>query len=247
MKLQNKTAVVTGGSRGIGKAIVKKLATEGANVAIIYVGSKDAAEKLKEEVIKTGVEAKTYRCDVSSFDESKEVLEKIIEDFNGIDILVNNAGIIKDGLVLSMNEEDFDSVISVNLKGTFNMIKNSYRYFMRKKEGRIINISSVVGIVGNAGQANYASSKAGVIGLTKSVAKELAARNVTCNAIAPGYIVTDMTDELNEKTKKQILDSIPMKKLGEGKDVANLVGFLASDEGAYITGEVIKVDGGMAI
>lgn len=247
MSLQNKTAVVTGASRGIGRAIALKLAQKGANVAIIYAGAKDKAEAVKEELLALHVKAEAYCCDVSSLEKTKETVEAIIKDFEGIDILVNNAGIVKDGLVLSMKEEDFDSVININLKGTFNMIKSVYSHLMRKRRGRIINISSVVGINGNAGQANYAGSKAGIIGMSKAVAKELAQRNVTCNVIAPGYIATEMTDALSDKVKEQVQSAIPMKKIGTGEDVANAVAFLASDEAGYITGEVIKVDGGMAM
>lgn len=247
INLQGKNAVVTGASRGIGKAIALKLASLGANVAVIYAGNAQKAAETVAEIEALGVKAKSYVCNVSEFEETKNLVAAVIEDFGGIDILVNNAGVVKDGLVLSMKEEDFDRVIDVNLKGTFNMIKNTYSHFMKKRRGRIINISSVVGLNGNAGQANYASSKAGVIGLTKSVAKELAARGVTVNAVAPGYIATDMTDAIPEKAKEAIVASIPMKHTGEGEDVANAVAFLASDAASYITGEVIRVDGGMAI
>lgn len=247
MSLKGKTAIVTGGSRGIGEAVALKLAGQGANIAIVYVGDESEGANAKANVEKLGVRAELYYCDVSDFEATKEVVEKIIDDFGGIDILVNNAGIVRDSLVLSMKENDFDCVINVNLKGTFNMIKNTYSYFMRKRAGRIVNVASVVGINGNAGQANYSSSKAGVIGLTKSVAKELAGRGVTCNAVAPGYIETDMTNALSDKVKEAIAASIPMKKRGKPEDVANAIAFLASDDASYITGEVIKVDGGMAM
>ena len=247
MSLENKTAVVTGASRGIGLAVAKKLASQGANIAILYVGKEEEGENAKKEVEALGVKVGLYYCDVSSFNESKETVEKIIEEFGGIDILVNNAGIVRDKLVLKMEEADFDAVINVNLKGTFNMIKHTYTHFMKKRAGRIVNVASVVGINGNAGQANYSASKAGVIGLTKSVAKELAGRGVTANAVAPGYIITDMTNALSDKVKDAIEASIPMKKRGLPEDVANAISFLCSDDASYITGEVIRVDGGMAI
>lgn len=247
MDLSGKNAVVTGSSRGIGKAIALKLASLGANIAVVYAGNAEKANETVSEIEALGVKAKAYMCNVADFEEVKALVADIIAEFGGIDILVNNAGIIRDGLVLSMKEEDFDRVIDVNLKGSFNMIKNTYQHFMKKRRGRIINISSIVGINGNAGQANYASAKAGIIGLTKSVAKELAARNVTVNAIAPGYIETDMTNSMPEKAKEAVMSSIPMKRVGQGEDIANAVAFLASDEASYITGEVIKVDGGMAI
>lgn len=247
MSLENKTAVVTGASRGIGLAVAKKLASQGANIAILYVGKEEEGENAKKEVEALGVKVGLYYCDVSSFNESKETVEKIIEEFGGIDILVNNAGIVRDKLVLKMEEADFDAVIDVNLKGTFNMIKHTYTHFMKKRAGRIVNVASVVGINGNAGQANYSASKAGVIGLTKSVAKELAGRGVTANAVAPGYIITDMTNALSDKVKDAIEASIPMKKRGLPEDVANAISFLCSDDASYITGEVIRVDGGMAM
>lgn len=245
--LTGKNAVVTGSSRGIGKAIALKIAECGANVAVVYAGNAEKAAETVAEIESRGVKAKSYSCDVSDFESAKALVGEVIEDFGGIDILVNNAGIIKDGLVLSMKEEDFDKVISVNLKGTFNMIKNTYQHFMKKRKGRIVNISSIVGINGNAGQANYASAKAGIIGLTKSVAKELAARNVTVNAVAPGFIETDMTASMPEKAREAAFSAIPMKRAGQGEDIANAVAFLVSDEASYITGEVLKVDGGMAI
>lgn len=247
MSLENKTAVVTGASRGIGLAVAKKLASQGANIAILYVGKEEEGENAKKEVEALGVKVGLYYCDVSSFNESKETVEKIIEEFGGIDILVNNAGIVRDKLVLKMEEADFDAVINVNLKGTYNMIKHTYTHFMKKRAGRIVNVASVVGINGNAGQANYSASKAGVIGLTKSVAKELAGRGVTANAVAPGYIITDMTNALSDKVKDAIEASIPMKKRGLPEDVANAISFLCSDDASYITGEVIRVDGGMAM
>lgn len=246
-ELTNKNAIVTGASRGIGKAVALKLAALGANVAVVYAGNAEKANETVAEIESLGVKVKAYCCDISSFDSAKELIASVIEEFGGVDILVNNAGIVKDCLVLSMKEEDFDRVIDVNLKGTFNMIKNVYQHMMKKRRGRIINLSSVVGLNGNAGQANYAAAKAGIIGMTKSVAKELAARGVTVNAIAPGFIGTDMTAALSDKNKEAIMASIPAKKMGTPDDIANTVAFLASDEASYITGEVIKVDGGMAM
>lgn len=245
--LNGKTALITGASRGIGKAIALKFAKEGANIAIVYAGNETAANETKNEILSLGVNANIYRCDISDFNTTKELVSSVIADFGGIDILINNAGITKDSLLISMSEENFDAVIDTNLKGAFNMIKHTYSHFIKKRSGRIINMTSVIGITGNAGQANYASAKAGLIGLTKSVAKELASRNVTCNAIAPGFIETDMTDKLSDKMKENVLEHIPLKRLGTPDDIANLAAFLASDAASYITGEVIKIDGGMCI
>lgn len=247
MDLTGKNALITGASRGIGKAIAMKLAGRGANIAIPYLGDPAEAEQTQKEIEALGVKCAMYVCDVSSFEASKEVVEKVIEEFGGIDILVNNAGIVRDKLILSMKEEDFDMVINVNLKGAFNMIKHTYSHFMKKRRGRIISISSIVGLNGNAGQANYSSSKAGLIGLTKSTAKELGGRNITVNAIAPGFIDTDMTQQLSDKVKDAMKAQIPMKRPGTPEDIANLALFLASDEASYITGEVIRVDGGYAM
>lgn len=245
--LQGKIALVTGASRGIGKAIALKLAQCGASVAVVFAGNEIKALETVSEIEAMNVKSKPYKCNVADFEATKQLIDKVITDFGGVDILVNNAGITKDCLMLKMNEEDFDAVIDVNLKGTFNMTKNLYQYFMKKRSGKIVNLSSVVGINGNAGQTNYSASKAGVIGLTKSIAKELASRGVTCNAVAPGYIETDMTSVLSDKAKESITSSIPMKKTGKAEDIANAVAFLVSDEASYITGVVLRVDGGMAM
>lgn len=247
MDFTNKTAVVTGGSRGIGLAIATKLAQGGANIAILYVGDESEGIKAKEELSQYGTKVEQYFCDVSDFEASQKVVEKVIEEFGGIDFLINNAGITRDKLILNMDEKDFDAVIGVNLKGTFNMIKHIYKHFMKKRFGRIVSTSSIVGLNGNAGQANYSASKAGIIGLTKSVAKELAGRGVTANAVAPGYIGTDMTNVLSDKVKDAMKAQIPAKRIGTPDDVANVVAFLCSDEAAYVTGEVIRVDGGLAM
>ena len=245
--LKGKTAVITGGSRGIGKAIALRMAESGADVAIVYAGNETAATETCEQIRQQGVKAASFRCDISNFEETQELVNSILTEFGGIDILVNNAGIVKDSLLLSMKESDFDQVIATNLKGSFNMIKHTYRQFMKKRSGRIINITSVSGITGNAGQANYTSAKAGLIGLTKTVARELASRNVTCNAIAPGFIDTDMTAVMGDKIKETAIATIPLKRMGTPRDIANLAAFLADDEAGYITGEVIKIDGGLCM
>ena len=245
--LENKTALVTGGSRGIGRAIALAMAEEGANIAVVFAGNREAAEKTAAEIAEKGVQARIYQCDVASAGETEAGVKQILDDFGGVDILVNNAGIVRDTLLLRMKEEDFDAVLNTNLKGAYHMIRQLYSHMMRRKSGSIINISSVVGLMGNAAQANYAAAKAGLIGLTKSTAKELASRGVTCNAIAPGYIQSDMTDALPEKAKEAIVSQIPMKHTGLPQDVANLAVFLAGPAASYITGEVIRVDGGMAM
>ena len=245
MSLNGKTALVTGASRGIGRAIALRLAEDGANVAVIYAGSADKAEAVVNEITALGVNAKAYRCNVADSAAVNETVKAVTNDLGKIDILVNNAGITRDGLMLRMKDEDFDAVLDTNLKGAFNMIRACYSGFIRKKSGRIINISSVSGIMGNAGQANYSASKAGVIGLTKSVARELASRGITCNAVAPGFIQTDMTENLGDNNP--LLNSIPLGRMGKPEDIAAAVAFLASDSAAYITGEVLKVDGGLGI
>lgn len=245
--LNNKTAVITGGSRGIGRAIAFAMAKAGANIAVLYAGKVKEAEEVCEVARAFGVRGKSYQCDVADFEATKSTTKQILEDFGGIDILVNNAGITRDKILMQMTEEDFDRVLDINLKGAFHMIRHAYGPMAKKRAGRIINISSVTGLMGNAGQANYAAAKAGMIGLTKTVAKELAGRNITCNAIAPGFIQTDMTDVLPEAVKEQVQSTIPMKKLGTPEDVASLAVFLASDLAGYITGEVIRIDGGLCM
>lgn len=242
--LKGKVAVVTGGSRGIGKAICLKFAENGAEIAFLYAGNTAKAEETQKELEALGVKAKAYQCNVADADAVASVVKEIVKDFGGIQILVNNAGITKDKLVPMMKAADFDAVVDTNLKGTFYMTKGVYPLFLKQKGGKIINISSVSGLMGNPGQANYAASKAGVIGLTKSVAKELASRGVCCNAIAPGFIATEMTEDLGNNA---LQDAIPMKRFGKAEEVANLAVFLASAQSDYITGEVIRIDGGLAM
>lgn len=242
--LKGKTAVVTGGSRGIGKAICLKFAENGADIAFLYAGNIVKAEETLHELEAMGVKAKAYQCNVADAEAVAATVKEIMKDFDSIHILVNNAGITKDKLVPMMKAADFDAVVDTNLKGTFYMIKGVYPLFMKQKSGKIINISSVSGLMGNPGQANYSASKAGVIGLTKSVAKELASRGVCCNAIAPGFIATEMTKNLENDTLK---DAIPMKRFGEAEEVAKLALFLASEHSDYITGEVIRIDGGLCM
>lgn len=245
--LNGKVAVVTGASRGIGRAVALKLASEGATVIVNYNGSQERAEEVKREIEAAGGTAEIRQCNVSDFHACEEMFKEIIATFGRVDILVNNAGITRDGLLMKMSEEDFDAVLDTNLKGTFNCIRFVSRTMLRQKSGRIINMSSVVGVAGNAGQANYAASKAGVIGLTKSAAKELASRGITVNAIAPGFIETDMTAVLSDRVREATAAQIPMGHFGGAEDVANAVAFLASDEAKYITGQVLHVDGGMAM
>lgn len=245
--LTDKVAVVTGASRGIGRAIALEAAKNHAGVAVIYAGNSDAAEETVSEIRKLGALANAYKCNVGSFDEAKAAIDKAISDFSRIDLLVNNAGITRDSLVLSMKEESFDEVINVNLKGAFNMIRHVYSHMMKRRSGRILNITSVAGIMGNAGQANYSSAKAGMIGLTKTVARELASRNITCNAIAPGFIETDMTAVLSERVVDEAVNSIPLKRMGTPEDIAKIAVFLLSEHAGYITGEIIRVDGGLCM
>ena len=241
--LKGKTAIVTGGSRGIGEAIAYKLASFGADIAVIYAGNILAAEKVCGKCRQDyGVNARSYQCDVADFTATKETVAKIKADFGTVHILVNNAGITRDGLVARMKEEDFDAVLDTNLKGAFHMIRHCTSMFLKNREGCIINISSVSGLAGNAGQAHYSASKAGLIGLTKSVAKELASRGIRCNAIAPGFIATDMTDS---QTENPLLSMVPLGRMGTPEDVAEAAAFLATS--GYITGEVLRVDGGMAM
>ena len=243
--LKGKVAVITGGSRGIGKATAQKLASLGAAIAVVYRSEDAAAAELCSELQQQGVKAEPFKLDVSVYDDAKETVDRIMETFGHIDILVNCAGITKDRLIAMMKEDGFDAVINVNLKGTFNMIKHCTPVFMKQRSGKIINLASVSGIIGNAGQANYSASKAGIIGLTKSVAKELAGRGVCCNAVAPGFVETEMTANLSKNNK--LVDQIPMKRMGQPEEVAELIAFLASPVSDYITGEVIKIDGGIAI
>lgn len=240
-----KVALVTGATRGIGKQIAITLSKEGYNIALNYRTENDELENLKKEIGANNVEVLAVQGDVSNFEDCENVVKETIEKFGRIDVLVNNAGITKDMLLARMKEEDFKQVIDVNLVGTFNVTKNVISYMMKARSGRIINISSVVGISGNAGQSNYAASKAGIIGFTKSLAKEVASRNILVNAIAPGFIQTSMTDVLKDEIKEEIAKAIPLKRMGTADDVANLVRFLASEDSSYITGQVINVDGGM--
>jgi 3-oxoacyl-[acyl-carrier protein] reductase len=244
--VDKKVAVVTGGAQGIGAAIVEKLASEGAYIAVVDINEEKAAE-VAAKVRAMGVEAESYKVDVANTEAVKTLVGEITKRFGRIDVLVNNAGITRDGLLMTMSEQDWDLVLSVNLKSVFNFIKAVARPMVKQKGGSIINISSVVGLMGNGGQLNYSASKAGVIGVTKSSAKELASRNIRVNAIAPGYIQTAMTDKLDEKARTALMDEIPSKRLGQPEDVANAVLFLASDLASYVTGETIRVDGGMAM
>lgn len=245
--LQEKNVVITGASRGIGRAIALKLASLGANIVFNFRNSVNKADELIKEIEAFGVKAKAVQGDIAKQEDAEELIRVCKESFGSVDVLVNNAGITKDNLIMRMKEEDFDIVIDTNLKGTFNTIKHVTPIMMKQRSGKIINISSVVGIVGNAGQVNYSASKAGVIGLTKSVAKELGSRGINVNAIAPGFIETDMTEVLKDNIKENLVKNIPLKKLGSSEDVANLVVFLASEQSKYITGQVINVDGGMVM
>ena len=243
--LKDKVALITGAGKGIGAAIAKEMAAQGATVIINYSHSEAAAENVKKEIEEAGGRAETCRCDVSDYESVKKMVSDVIARHKRIDILVNNAGIVKDTLLMRMAETDFDQVVGINLKGTFNCIQNVTRQMMKQRYGRIINLSSVVGIFGNAGQVNYAASKAGIIGMTKSAARELGSRGITVNAIAPGFIQTDMTDTLSEDMKKQMLEAISLGSFGKVEDIAYTAAFLASDRARYITGQVIQVDGGI--
>jgi 3-oxoacyl-[acyl-carrier protein] reductase len=243
--LDGKNIIVTGASKGIGRAIATKLASEGANIAFTYLSSVEKGEALVAELEAFGVKAKGYRSDASDFDAAQELCASVVTDFGSIDVLVNNAGITKDGLLLRMSSESWDDVLKVNLKSAFNMVKGVLKPMMKQRSGSIINISSIVGLRGNAGQANYAASKAGMLGFTKSVALELGSRGIRSNAIAPGFIETEMTAVLDEKIKEEWISGIPLKRIGTGDDVANAVIFLSSDLSAYTTGQTISVDGGM--
>jgi 3-oxoacyl-[acyl-carrier protein] reductase len=247
MKLKGKVAVVTGASRGIGKAIALKLAKEGASVVVNYNSSEGEAQKVVNAILEMGGKGIAVRGNIADYNQSQQLIEKALEEFQRVDILVNNAGITRDNLLLRMSEEDFDQVVDVNLKGYFNCTKAVIRPMLKNKKGKIINITSVIGITGNVGQSNYAAAKAGVIGFTKSLAKELGGKGINVNAVAPGFIQTDMTDKLPEEIKKKIGENIPLKTFGKPEDVAALVVFLASDDSDYITGQTIGVDGGLAL
>ncbi len=243
--LEGKTAIITGASRGIGKGIAEIFAQQGANVAFTYSSSVEAANALEKELIAMGVKAKGYQSNAADFNQAQELVDDVVKEFGSIDILVNNAGITKDNLLMRISEEDFDKVIEVNLKSVFNMTKAVQRTMLKQRQGSIINMSSVVGVKGNAGQTNYAASKAGIIGFSKSVALELGSRNIRCNVVAPGFIETEMTAKLDENTVKGWRDAIPLKRGGTPEDIANVCVFLASDMSAYVTGQTLHVDGGM--
>ncbi|WP_069130990.1 3-oxoacyl-[acyl-carrier-protein] reductase [Rhodohalobacter halophilus] len=247
MNLKDKNCIVTGGSRGIGKSIALTFAKLGANVAITYSRSADAANEVADEIKKAGSKAMAIQADATDFSKAEEVIAKVVEEWGALDVLINNAGITKDNLILRMNEEQWDAVINTNLKSVFNYSKAAAKPMMRARGGSIVNIGSVVGISGNAGQSNYSASKAGLIGFTKSYAKELASRNIRANVVAPGYITTEMTQDLDEKVLESIREETPLGRAGNPEEVSNVVAFLASDLSSYITGEVIRVDGGMAM
>ena len=247
MLLENKIAVVTGAGRGIGRGIALALAREGAMVVVNYNGSKERAEEVVGTIEEAGGKAAAIQCNISDFEAAKEFFANVVKEYGKIDILVNNAGITKDNLMMKMSEEEFQSVIQTNLAGTFHGVKFVTRPMMKQRQGRIINIASVSGVIGNMGQANYSASKAGVIGLTKAAAKELASRNITVNAVAPGFVATEMTDVLSDSVKEAAVATIPLGRFGEVEDIAETVVFLASDKAKYITGQVICVDGGIAI
>ena len=243
--LKDKVALITGGARGIGRSICESFAENGCNVAFTYNNSKEAAEELVKELKKYDVKVKSYKSDASDYDKSVELIDNVISDFERIDVLVNNAGITKDNLLMRMSPSDFKDVVNVNLGSVFNLTKSSIRIFLKQKQGSIINISSIVGVKGNAGQSNYAASKAGIIGFSKSIALELGSRNIRCNVVAPGFIETDMTDSLSVDVLEKWKESIPLKRSGKPNDVGNACVFLASDLSSYITGQVLQVDGGL--
>jgi len=243
--LDGKTAIITGGSRGIGKGIVEIFAKNGANIAFTYSSSSEDAKVIEKEVSEEGVKIKSYKSDASNFEQAHELVTEVLKEFGSIDVLINNAGITKDNLLMRMSEEDFDKVIQVNLKSVFNMTKAVQRTMLKQRKGSIINISSVIGVKGNAGQSNYAASKAGIIGFTKSMALELGSRNIRSNAIAPGFIETEMTDKLDEATVHLYRNAIPLKRGGTPEEIANACVFLGSDMSSYITGQVLNIDGGM--
>ncbi len=243
--MERRVALITGGAKGIGKAIAKKFAKNGYDLILNYVSDKTDLEGIQNEFKEYGVEVLLEKADVSNYEQCENMVKAAIEKFGRIDTLINNAGVTKDNLLMRMKEEDFDKVISINLKGTFNMTKLVTPYMMKKREGRIVSISSVVGVVGNAGQSNYAASKAGIIGFTKSVAKELASRNILANCVAPGFIATDMTSVLSDKVKESINAQIPLKRMGTADEIANAVYFLGGEENTYITGQTLNIDGGM--
>lgn len=247
MNISGQVALVTGGSRGIGRGIALKLAECGADVAVNYSGNEEAANETVKMCMELGVKAIAIKADVSDYRQCEEMFDNVINELGKIDILVNNAGVTRDKLMMVMSEDDFNMVVDINLKGTFNCMKLVSKHMIKKKYGRIINLSSVVGIRGNAGQVNYSASKAGIIGMTKSAAKELASRNITVNAVAPGMIDTDMTSVLSDKVKEAMINEIPAKRVGDTADVANAVAFFASSEASYVTGQVLCVDGGMAV
>tara|TARA_B100001287_G_scaffold181434_1_gene152974 strand:+ start:1001 stop:1747 length:747 start_codon:yes stop_codon:yes gene_type:complete len=243
--LNNKVAVITGASRGIGKGIAKKFALNGASIAFTFVSSEQKAKEFENELKNLGVNAKGYKSNAGDFNDAQSLIDQIIKDFGQIDILINNAGITKDGLLMRMSEENWDDIMEINLKSVFNLTKASLRTFLKQKSGSIINMSSIVGVQGNAGQSNYAASKAGIIGFTKSIAQEIGSRNIRCNAIAPGFIATEMTDALGDDVINKWVENIPLKRPGTTEDVANCCLFLASDMGSYVSGQVISVCGGM--
>jgi len=247
LDLKGKKALITGSSRGIGAEIAKKMAALGAEVIVNYASSKDRAEKVKSEIEEAGGTAHVIQADVSDFADTKNLVKESYKTMGGLDILVNNAGITRDKLLLRMKEDDWDKVMDINLKGVFNCTKNAVRYLLKADNGKIINMSSVIGLIGNPGQANYSAAKAGMIGFTKTMAKELASKGVCSNAVAPGFIITEMTDELKDGVKEDIINNVPLARFGEAEEVADLVAFLASDKANYINGQVINVDGGMSL